>query len=210
MHEGAASQIAAAAALLLRAPDERTVGLLAGGPADAEAVAAARQDYWDVLCIPQSGRFVPPYEHVLRNAYRRDQFWFFPPARYDGGDGVASVYAAFGFEPRKLDIEPVWAVAHLPADHIGFMLAFVAWALGALERMPAGEEARVRAQAQAQAELARFVAGHLGKWTTLYADLLADRGGAFLGQVSRAVREAVELARQASAADEPRLEGIPA
>ncbi len=190
MHEGAARQIAAAAALLLRAPDERTVGLLAGGPVDAEALAAARQDYWDVLCIPQSGRFVPPYEHVIRNAHREGRLWFFPPARYDGGDAVARVFTQFGFRPWQLDVEPVWAAPHLPADHLGFMLAFVAQMLGALEQACDTEARSANAR-----ELERFVRLHLGQWTAVYADLVADRGGIFLDGVSKAVREAVVLAR---------------
>lgn len=192
MPAGDTSQIAAAAALLLRPPDAQTVGLLADGPVDDRALAAARQDYWGLLCIPRSGRFVPPYEHVLRNAYRQGRLWFFPPACYDGGDSVARLFAGFGFDPQKLDVDPVWASPHLPADHLGFLLAFVAAILGALE-----QDTEREAPTEAGEALARFVSHHLGRWTEIHAELVADRGGAFLGAVSRAVREAVHLARRA-------------
>jgi len=191
MAEPVAAEIRAAAALLLRAPDSVVLNSLVScdGP-QTRSLAVARQDYFDVICIPQSGRFVPPYEHVVRRAQRDGKMWFFPPARYDGGDAVAEVFRNFGFERQTLDVESVWAPPHLPADHLGFMLAFVAWVLDGL----ACVEDAVRAAGSDA--LARFVKQHLGRWTGIYADLLTDQGGAYLSGVADAVRAAVALARQ--------------
>ncbi|RMD62832.1 MAG: hypothetical protein D6826_06415 [Alphaproteobacteria bacterium] len=191
MPEPIAAEIRAAAALLLRAPDEQVVTILSEGEEPGpQALAAARQDYFEVICIPQSGRFVPPYEHVVRAARRDGEMWFFPPARYDGGDVVAHIFRNFGFERRALDVEPLWAPPHLPADHLGFMLAFVAWGLDGLAKVDDVVHATW------SDELAWFVEQHLDGWTEIYADLLADRGGTYLGAVADAVWTSVELVRE--------------
>ena len=63
--DGLPERAAAAARLLLAPPDPALLAALAPlaeAPLDAER---ARQDFYDFLCVPQSGCYIPPYAHVL-------------------------------------------------------------------------------------------------------------------------------------------------
>lgn len=187
-HDTAAA-VEAAAGLLLREPDGRVADLVAawsGGP--APSLPAMRQDFHDVLCIPQSGRYVPAFEHVVRRARREGRLWIFPPARYDGGRIVEGYYARLGFTPAALEVAPVFRAPHLPGDHLGFMLAFAAFLLRARER--------ARDSGDVDRWLGMFVRRHLDRWPETYAALLEDRGGPYLEAVASGVREAVALLRE--------------
>lgn len=187
-----AAALDTAAALLLREPEaplRESVAIWTGRP--PPPLERMRQDFRDVLCVPQSGRFVPPYEHVLRRARREGTMWFFPPARYDGGREVEGEYARLGFDRRRLRVAPVFAAPHLPGDHLGFMFAFGAFVLGLREAAP--EDVRRRLDRV----LAAFVRHHLGECVETYAALLEDRGGGdYLAAVADAVREAAAMMRR--------------
>jgi hypothetical protein len=60
--------LAAAAALLLQPPDARVLAALAESEGVALDLAQARQDFYDVLCIPLSGHYIPPMPMCLRKA----------------------------------------------------------------------------------------------------------------------------------------------
>lgn len=194
-----AAALEAAAALLLREPDARTLELVKAWSGEEVDLARARQDFYDVLLIPQSGRFVPPYEHVQRQARRVGPLWTFPPARHDGGDLVERHFRRLGFDRRRLQVHPVLAAPHLPADHIGFVFAFLAFALRAIAAGRAPEDAAL--------QFAVFVRRHLDAWVERYAELLEDRGGVYLRALATAVREAAAAAREAAAALDPRAGG---
>ncbi len=185
--------VEAAAALLLRAPDEQVRAMVEAWAGEAPALQVMQQDFHDILCVPQSGRYVPLYEHVMRQARRAGRFWFFPPARYDGGRLVEGYYARCGFDRGRLDVHPILAAPHLPGDHLGFMLAFVAHMLHARARI--APEQRIVVERQ----LGAFVRHHLGDWVENCAALLEDRGGPYLAAVGCSVREAAALARKATA-----------
>ncbi|RME95051.1 MAG: hypothetical protein D6766_04265 [Verrucomicrobia bacterium] len=192
------AQLEATAALLLREPDERVrtlVGEWCG--TQPPPLADMRQDFFEVMAIPQAGRFLPPYEHVLRQAKRKDGLWFFPPARHDGGRLVEGYYARLGFDPARLEASPLVVAPHLPGDHIGVMFAFLAHAIrllatrGGQDSRPQPAEAPDRARLAL--ELSSFRKLHIGPWMELYADLLAARGGPYLAAVADAVRGARAL-----------------
>ena len=87
----------------------------------------ARQDFYDVLCVPQSGRYIPPYAHVLAcGKVRNGDWWHFPPARFDGGDSLAGWYAVIGFDPMTIEADPMLRGPHRPLDQVGFVLAYLA------------------------------------------------------------------------------------
>ncbi len=182
----------AAAALLLRPPDERVRALVSAWSGETPSLDGMRQDFYDVLCVPQSGRYVPLYEHVVRQARRVGRMWFFPPARHDGGRLVGGYYLRCGFDRRRLEVHPILAAPHLPGDHLGFMLAFVSWLLGARQK------AGVRDVEAIDRQLRVFVGRHLDDWVETCSALLEDRGGAYLAAIASATRDAVRLARGAS------------
>lgn len=192
------AQLEATAALLLREPDER-VRRLVGDWCGAQPppLADMRQEFFEVMAVPQAGRFVPPYEHVLVRARRKNDLWFFPPARHDGGRLVEGYYARLGFEPARLAASPLVVAPHLPGDHIGVMFAFLAHAIRLLAngggQGPQPLPAAVPDRARIARELASFRKLHVGPWMELYADLLAARGGPYLAAVADAVRGAHAL-----------------
>lgn len=117
--------LAAAATLLLRPPDATVLAALAESNGVALEMEKARQDFYDVLCVPQSGRYIPPYAHVLlQGRSRENDWWYFPAPRYDGGDALASWYEAAGFSPRPHDIDPMLRGPHRPLDNAGLIIAF--------------------------------------------------------------------------------------
>lgn len=175
----------AAAALLLQEPDDRIAALVeewAGKPVPPPAVL--RQDFYDVMCIPQSGRFVPPYAHVLRAARQEGKMWFFPPPRHDGGQEVEARYARLGFDRTRLAVAAPLAAPHLPGDHLGFMFAFSAHVLKLATRVPESDRPLIEGEQRA---LARLLSQ---PWLDTYAMLVEDRGGLYLAAVADAVREA--------------------
>ena len=184
-----ARALEAAAALLLREPDARLRAMVAHWAGEAPPLSAMRQDFFDVMCVAQSRRYVPAYAHVLRRARWEDGSWALPPARHDGGRVVEGYYARLGFDRRRLVTAPVFAAPHLPGDHLGFMLAFLAFGQGLGEDLEDGQRRFVERQ------LGAFTRRHLDGWTETYAELVEARGGPYLAAVAAAVREAVALAR---------------
>ena len=85
--------------MLLAPPDPALLAALAPvaeAPLDLER---ARQDFYDFLCVPQSGCYIPPYAHVLARGEANGEYWHFPPPRFDGGDALRRWYDAAGFDP---------------------------------------------------------------------------------------------------------------
>ena len=191
---GAARYALAASALLLCAPDERVrAQLQASGRASGCSLAALRQSFYDRFCIPQSGLYIPPYEHVFQRRKRIGGCWHFPPARFDGASAVEAIYGRFGFRHRELDAEPILRAPHLPGDHLGFMLAFVGWVLEGVER-------RAATPIEVVAHLQGFITNHLDEWVEAYGDLLQrSEPDGYSAAVGEAVCEAMEEARKAVA-----------
>ena len=175
---GLSARAAAAARMLLAPPDPALLEALkpvADGPLDLEQ---ARQHFYDFLCVPQSGCYIPPYAHVLARGERHGDYWHFPPPRFDGGDAFRTWYDAAGFDPRTLDLDPLIAGANRPLDHAGFVLAFLAGLLDQAEQQPSA--ARL---------MSGFIADNLGPWAHLLADLLALSGSPYIILLGAGLRE---------------------
>lgn len=190
----AARSALAAGALLLCEPDETVMlQLQAAGHAGGLTLADLRQQFYDRFCIPQSGLYVPPFEHVFRLRSRVENRWHFPPARFDGARDVEALYGLFGFSHTRLDVNPLLRGPHLPGDHLGFMLVFAGWAL------ENGEQYLTR-EPEAAMQLAGFVDQHLDRWVEAYGELLEDsEPEGYPAAVGHAVVEAVADVRQAAA-----------
>jgi hypothetical protein len=182
--------LAAAAAMLLRPPDALTLTALVESRGIILDLASARQDYYDVLCVPQSGRYIPPYAHVLaQGRVRNDDWWHFPPPRYDGGDALAPWYEAVGFDPLQLDADPMLKGSHRPLDNTGFIVAYLAGLI-------ASREAAVVDAATADPIIVAFMAEHVDTWLDRFCDLLGGSGSPYLESVAEAVREAVQATHE--------------
>lgn len=182
--------LAAAAGLLLRPPEPGVLEALARSGGAPVAADRARQDFYDVICMPASGRYIPPYAHVItRGREQADGWWHFPAPRFDGGDALAPWYRALGFEPLKLDIDPMLRGPHRALDQVGVMLAFLA---SAVASRAGASDPHIADEA-----LGRFIEEHLGEWFDRYCDLLAGSGSEYLQAVADAAREAVAAARAA-------------
>lgn len=173
-----AAQAAAAARMLLQPPDGALLGALAAAWRVPPELEEARQDFYDFLCVPQSGRYIPPYAHVLSRGERRGEVWQFPPPRFDGGDALRPWYEAAGFDPARLEADPLVAGPNRPLDHAGFLLAFLARLLEAAPADPLGP-----------AVLRGFLEQHLGAWFDLFAELLEVSGSSYLGLLGSGLAE---------------------
>ena len=186
---GLSRVLAAGAALLLRPPDATTLAALAESSGVNLDPGQARQDFYDVLCVPQSGRYVPPYAHVLsRGRMRNVDWWHFPPPRFDGGDSLAPWYDAVGFDPTQLDVDPLLKGPHRPLDHAGFILA-------SLAGLAASGETGQTDRTTADPIIAAFVAAHVGSWLERFCTLLYASGSPYLAAVAEAIEEAASSAR---------------
>ena len=181
-------RLAAAAALTLCSPTAETVKILGAAAGRKLNAEEAQQNFYDVFCIPQSGRYVPPYAHVLRQAQQQGEYWHFPPPRHDGGDEMASWYRIVGFDPRDLDVNPLFQGPLRPLDHIGFILAYLARLAAARETDPAAQEVA-----------AGFVAKMLGPWADLYVTLLGQAQSDYAPLVAHALADALADVRAAFA-----------
>ncbi|RMD91195.1 MAG: hypothetical protein D6807_00195 [Alphaproteobacteria bacterium] len=197
-HEAhAASYVLAAAALLLNAPDEQVqVQLRAAGAMPEQPLESLRQSFYDRFCIPQSGLYIPPFEHVFRRRQRVGKYWHFPPARFGGGCAVEQVYERFGFEHTRVKADPILSAPHLPGDHLGFMLAFLGWVLRGgvqVKSMPP----------EIVGDLRTFVAMHINGWAFAYCDLLREsEPDGYAAAVGEAVRDAIGEVNAFLAGDE--------
>jgi hypothetical protein len=153
---------ATAARLLLNPPDQATLSAMestAGGKLD---LAQSRQDFYDHLCIAQSGCFLPPIAHVLAQARQTEAYWHFGVPRYDGGDALAPWYDAAGFEPSDLPADPFLAGPNRPLDHVGVLLAFLAALLNAAHDDEADH-----------ALISEFLGEHIEPWADTFVQLLS-------------------------------------
>ena len=170
--------------LLLHPPDARVLGALAPltrGPLDLQR---ARQDFYDYLCVPQSGCFLPPYAHVLGRAEETEEFWHFPSARFDGGDALLPWYDAAGFNPAELEADPILSASNRPLDHVGVLLAFLSLLLQASKDSDADREV-----------LADFVAEHIEPWGDLFVRLLRQADSAYISLVGEALGDFLPMLR---------------
>lgn len=184
MHEDGkelARLAAAASYLLLHAPDERTVRALGEQTGQSLDLATARQDFIDHLCIAQSGRFLPPYAHVLNSARETEEFWYLPQARFDGGDALLSWYDVTGFRAADLPCDALLDSPGRPLDHVGVVLAFLALLLDASGVNDA--DGRL---------LGEFVAEHIKPWSVVFTRLLSQSGSIYLGLLGEALADLVD------------------
>jgi hypothetical protein len=190
--------LAAAAAMLLKPPEAAVLAALAASDGDKVDLAQARQDFYDVLCVPQSGRYISPYAHVLAHGHLwNDNCWNFPPPRFDGGDALASWYEAVGFDPMGLDVDPMLRGPHRSLDQVGFILAYLAGLVASQETAKADGPA-------ADGVIDTFLAEHLGgAWLDRFCTLLSGCGSPYLQAVAGAVDEVVEMTRSRYQIDVP-------
>lgn len=167
---------------MLRPPDEQSLSVLETVTGERLSLAIARQDFYDTLCIAQSGRYIPPYRHVLLRAKEVEDYWYFPAPRYNGGDDLASWYESIGFDISSLNTDKLLQGPVQPLDHVGYLVSF----LSNLVRL-SDEDERLSALGSS------FVETILGEWTRLYVWLLSNAGSDYLHFVADAINEALDL-----------------
>ena len=179
------AQLAAAAAMMLLPPDEKLLSILENIYQIKIDPFRASQDFYDTLCVPQSGRYVPPYAHVLAKMRQIKGYYNFPPARHDGGDALSAWYDAVNFEPLSLDVDPMNQGPHRPLDHIGFVLTFLSELADAAESSEVAKEIAIG-----------FASEHFGQWVDCYIDMLSRSDSPYIGFVAEALAEAVAAVRE--------------
>ncbi len=178
---GVTEQLQAAVALLLQMPDERTLSILQAASGEQLDLSEARQDFYDTFCIPQSGRYIPPYRHVLLRARKLPDYWHFPPPRYTGGDELISWYETIGFDISQLNADILLTGPNRPLDHLGYLLAFLSAVV------------RLSAEHTELFELgSTFTKEFLGEWPRLYVSLLSRANSVYLHLVADALNEALD------------------
>lgn len=177
-----------AGSLLLNEPDEDLQhNLQQSGYASSEQ--PIRQRFYDRLGIPQSGLYLPTYEHVFRKRSLDDGLWHFPPARHDGGAGVEAIYHAHGFHLSDIITSPLFKGANIPGDHLGFMLIFVGTALQGIGTGEYISEAFSDV-------ISGFISEHLDGWVDSFCKLLSpEEENGYLKAISDAVQESVNMIR---------------
>lgn len=147
-----------AAALLLKRPGPEIVAQAApffGFELSDEVVELALKDWNELFFVPSSGRYMPPLESVFREERL-------------GGPltaGARAAYQASGFDPRELDMDPLWK-SSLHPDHLGVELAFVS----ALHR---GAARRPEAASGLIASAGLFHRAHVASWAADYGRQLS-------------------------------------
>ncbi len=171
-----------AGSLLLTEPDEKLCAMLRQVGCEL-SLKQIRQRFYDRLCMPQSGWYLPPYEQVFKKRYRVDNIWHFPAAHYDQAVQVESIYARYAFRHEQLCVHPLLRGVY-PGDHLGFMLVFA----GSLLQHPLEDEDWERLRP----DLYGFAQAHLNDWLEDFCDLLpvGDDSG-YLTAVADALREAM-------------------
>ena len=175
----------AASYLLLNAPEARTLAVLDIAGAGALDLVRARQDFYDFLCFPQSGCFLPPFAHVLSQAQETAEYWHFPTPKYDGGDALLPWFDAADFDAAALPADPVLAAASRPLDHAGVLLAFLALLLeaagdGETDRMVLGE----------------YLGEHVQPWADTFANLLCQAESPYIALLGAALRDLFDAVRE--------------
>lgn len=180
---------ATAGSLILNEPGDRLLESLQRAGYRPESKEETRQQFFDRLAIPQSGLYLPPYEHVFRQGEQVDGIWHFPPARHDGALAVERVYRSLGFRHHEVPASPLLSGANIPGDHIGFMLVFCGLAL---EGIADGHDNLSNSAPAVQ----QFVAQHLGEWVDAFCKALPLNGTrGYLAALADAIEEAVALLR---------------
>lgn len=175
----------AASYLLLNAPDARTLAALDVAGGRVLDLDRARQDFYDFLCIPQSGCFLPPFSHVLSQAQETAEYWHFPTPKYDGGDALRPWFDAAGFDTAALPADPILAAANRPLDHVGVLLAFLALLLDAAQD---SETDRV--------VLGEFLGEHVQPWADTFANLLCQAESPYIALLGAALRDLLDAVRE--------------
>jgi hypothetical protein len=179
-----AARAAAAAHMLLAPPDAVLLAALASAAEGALEQERATQDFYDFLCVPQSGCYIPAYPHVLSRGTWNGEYWNFPAPRHYGGDALRPLYAAAGFDPAALDADPLIAGGNRPLDYAGFVLAFLSGLLDTASDEPSG------------AMIVRdFIVEQFGGWIDLLAELLRVSGSPYLSLVGEGIRELTDELR---------------
>ncbi|HDZ78402.1 MAG TPA: hypothetical protein ENH39_03735, partial [Gammaproteobacteria bacterium] len=176
--------------LLLNEPDYGLQDTLQRAGYSVAGERQVRQLFFDRLGIPQSGLYLPPYEHVFRKRELIDGIWHFPPARYDGALAVEQVYRVLGFQRDEVSVSPLFSGANIPGDHLGLMLVFTGLALQGIAADDDGNMAL-------RAAINSFIQEHLGEWVDVFCESLplSDTNG-YLGALADAVKEASDLLKK--------------
>lgn len=186
---------ATAGSLLLNEPDDGLQDMLQRAGYNLAGEGSIRQLFFDRLGIPQSGLYLPPYEHVFRKRESIDGIWHFPPARHDGALAVEQVYRSLGFQRDEVPVNPLFSGANIPGDHLGLMLVFSGLALQGI----AADDENDSAYAIA---ISDFAGQHLGGWVDVFCDSLPiNHTDGYLGALADAVQESVDLLRTWCASD---------
>ncbi len=172
----------AASYLLLNAPDEQMLAVLEA-PA-GKRLDRARQDFYDFLCIPQSGCFLPPFAHVLTQAQKTEDYWHFPKPKYDGGDALLIWYDAAGFDTALLPADPILATANRPLDHVGVLLAFLALLLDAAQDSEADRQV-----------IGEFIGEHIQPWSDTFVNLLAQAESPYIALLGETLHDLFDAVR---------------
>lgn len=188
-------QVIAAGSLLLNEPDAAFQDLLKqAGYREAEA-RQLRQLFFDRLGIPQSGLYLPPYEHVFKKRTFSNGIWHFPPARFDGAGEVESIYQEWGFNSNSISTSSLLKSANIPGDHLGFMLTFAGFALQKVTKDPGKNNSFADS-------LRQFIDRHLDNWVDDFCEVLPLAGkDDYLKALADAQSEAVDLLRSWRAED---------
>lgn len=179
-----------AGSLLLNEPDPALQDSLQKAGYHVPAEKSLQQIFYDRLGIPQSGLYLPPYEHVFRKGHQENSTWHFPPARHDGAVQVENIYRFLGFRHREIPVNPMLKGPHIPGDHLGFMLVFVGSALEGIATGKNGEDAVF------VSTISQFVEDHLDGWVEEFCALLpVGETAGYLEALADAVQDAVGLVR---------------
>ncbi|OIQ79420.1 nitrate reductase delta subunit [mine drainage metagenome] len=175
----------AASYLLLNAPDAQTLAVLEAPEGEPLDLARARQDFYDFLCIPQSGCFLPPFAHVLSQAQETAEYWHFSMPKYDGGDSLLPWFDAAGFDTTSLPADPILAAANRPLDHVGVLLAFLALLLDAAQDSETD-----------RAVLGEFLGEHVQPWADTLVNLLCQAESPYIALLGAALRDLFDAVRE--------------
>lgn len=187
---------AAASVLLLNPPDATTLAALEPVAGTALDLAQSRQDFYDHLCIAQSGCFLPPVAHVLAQARQTDTYWHFGTPRHDGGDALLPWYDAASFDPAALPADPILAGANRPLDHVGVLLAFLAVLLDAAQDDDADRTL-----------IGEFLGEHIEPWGDTFAHLLSRAASPYIALLGSMLLDLFAALRQAIAPIPPKAIG---
>lgn len=186
MHDATelARMVSAASYLLLNPPDDQILVVL-----EAQAgklLDHARQDFYDFLCIPQSGCFLPPYAHVLTQVQEIEDYCHFPKPKYDGGDALLTWYDAAGFDTTLLPADPILAAVNRPLDHVGVLLAFLALLLDATQDSEVDHRV-----------LGEFLGEHIQPWSETFVNLLTQAESPYIVLLGETLRDLFDEVRSA-------------